>query len=210
MLRDLNYAIRMFKKNPGFSVLTMTVMSVGLGLAIYMFAIVNLLAYKKLDITDYDRLLVIDTILDGFEQNGGSVPTHDYFYMKQRQQSFSEFSAYDNITANLSDGTRAQRFTGAAMEPGAFALFDGNKNIAQGRAFTEAESIEGAEPVMLISHRLWQDYFAGKQDVVGSKVKLNGEMTTIIGVMNEDYHYPMNQEVFVPFALDKNEKPGKG
>ncbi len=200
----------MLKKTPGFSALTILVISVGLGLAIYMFAIVNLLAYKDLDISHYDRLMVIDAVIDGFEQNGGSIYAHDYEYMKAKQQSFDKFSAYVNASVTLSDGNTAARYDAVMMEPEAFNLFDGQISIAQGRTFTENDSYEGSEAVAIISHRLWQDYFNGDSDIVGKTTQLDGKPTKIIAVMQEGYAYPMNQDVWQPLTMPKNQKAGQG
>lgn len=210
MFNDLNYAFRMLKKTPGFSALTLLVISVGLGLAIYMFAIGNLLAYKKLDITEYDRLVVIDAIVDGFEQNGGSVYAYDYQFIKKQQKSFEVFSPYSHASTIVSDGTTAKRYESAYFEIEAFNLFDGNISLGQGRLFEQADTFEGSEPVAIISHNLWQDYFQGDANIVGKKAQLDGTPTTIIGVMKEGYAYPMNQDVWLPFKILESQKPGQG
>ncbi len=116
MFRDIKYAWRLLLKTPSFTGITIVVLAIGLGLSIYMFSIINMLAYKQLDIPHYERLVMIDASVDGME-NQGNVYAHDYDYMKQRQQSFEEFSAYISISLSLSNGKEAQRYDGAFIEP---------------------------------------------------------------------------------------------
>ncbi|WP_299080940.1 ADOP family duplicated permease [uncultured Paraglaciecola sp.] len=208
MFQDLKYALRLLRKTPLFTCLTIFVMAIGLGLTIYMFAVVNLLAYKTLDITHYDRLVVIDATENGFQNNGGTIFPHDYFYFKQRQKSYEIFSAYNNVTANLSNGEATKRYAGAMMEVDAFKLFDGVP--ALGRTFNAQDMLANSPKVAIISHQIWQDDFVGQADIIGQQVQLNGELTSIIGVMPPDYAYPVMEQVWMPLSIDKNAKPGLG
>ena len=210
MYNDINYAFRMLKKTPGFSALTLLVISVGLGLAIYMFAIVNLFAYKSLDITEYDRLVVADSIVDGFEQNGGSIYPHDYKFIAAQQKSFEVFSAYTHSSSIVSDGTTAKRYESALFELDAFNLFDANKSLAMGRLFEPSDSHEGSEDVAIISDNLWKDYFDGDANIIGRQILLDGNSTKVIGVMKPGYAYPMNQDIWLPLNLSDTYKPGQG
>ncbi|MCO4798770.1 MAG: ABC transporter permease [Colwelliaceae bacterium] len=216
MLRDIKYAWRLLLKTPSFTGITIVVMAIGLGLSIYMFSIVNMLAYKQLDIPHYDRLVMVDAVVDGME-NQGNVYAHDYDYIKQRQQSFEEFSAYITISLSLSNGKEAQRYDGAFIEPTAFSLFGGHAHLGRTfiesdvkKAFVDTERNPDHSDVVIISYQVWQEYYNQQPDVIGKTVQVNGKVHTVIGVMNEGFAYPMNENVWVPVKVAANQKAGQG
>ena len=216
MFRDIKYAWRLLLKTPSFTGITIIVLAIGLGLSIYMFSIINMLAYKQLDIPHYERLVMVDAVVDGME-NQGNVYAHDYDYMKQRQQSFEAFSAYISISLSLSNGKEAQRYDGAYIEPEAFSLFGGQPHLGRTfidsdvtKAFVDTERNPDHSEVVIISYQVWQEYYNETPDVIGKTVQVNGKIHTVIGVMNEGFAYPMNESVWVPVKVAANQKAGQG
>jgi predicted permease len=216
MFRDIKYAWRLLLKTPSFTGITIVVLAIGLGLSIYMFSIINMLAYKQLDIPHYERLVMIDAVVDGME-NQGNVYAHDYDYIKQRQQSFEAFSAYISISLSLSNGKEAQRYEGAYIEPTAFSLFGGQAHLGRmfidsdvKKAFVDTERNPDHSDVVIISYQVWQEYYNESPDVIGKNVQVNGKVHTVIGVMNEGFAYPMNESVWVPVKVAENQQAGQG
>jgi len=216
MFRDLKYAWRLLLKTPSFTGITIAVMAVGLGLSIYMFSIINMLAYKQLDIPQYERLVMIDAVVDGME-NQGNVYAHDYDYMKQRQQSFSEFAAYISISLSLSDGKEAQRYDGAFIEPEAFDLFGGTAHLGRTfietdvkSAFIDTERNPDHSDAVIIAYSVWQNDYNKDPEIIGKTVQVNGINHSIIGVMNEGFAYPQNESIWVPVKVASNQKAGQG
>jgi len=215
MFRDIKYAWRLLLKTPSFTGITIVVLAIGLGLSIYMFSIINMLAYKQLDIPHYERLVMIDAVVDGME-NQGNVYAHDYDYMKQRQQSFEEFSAYISISLSLSNGKEAQRYDGAFIEPKAFSVFGGQAHLGRTfidsdvkKAFVDTERSPDHSDVVIISYQVWQEYYNKSPEVIGKTVQVNGKIHTVIGVMNEGFAYPMNESIWVPIKVAENQKAGQ-
>jgi predicted permease len=208
MLRELTYACRLLRKTPAFTALTVFVMSAGLGLTIYMFSLVNLLAYKNLDITDYDRLVIVDATDNGIEDNGGTIATHDFDYYKARQQSYGVFSAYTHYTANFAYQNLSVRYDAAALEQDALALFDGIP--VYGRTFSDEDMLEGSANVAIISYQIWQEVFDLQESALETVVQINGLPTRIIGVMSQGYAYPVQQQLWSPLKLARNNRPGEG
>jgi len=216
MFRDIKYAWRLLLKTPSFTSITIAVLAIGLGLSIYMFSIINMLAYKQLDIPHYERLVMVDAVVDGME-NQGNVYAHDYDYMKQRQQSFEAFSAYISISLSLSNGKEAQRYDGAFIEPKAFSLFGGQAHLGRTfietdvkKAFVDTERNPDHSDAVIISYQVWQEYYNENPDVIGKTVQVNGKVHTVIGVMNEGFAYPMNESVWVPIKVAANQQAGQG
>jgi predicted permease len=208
MFRELIYACRLLRKTPAFTALTIFVMSAGLGLTIYMFSLVNLLAYKNLDITDYDRLVIVDATDNGNEDNGGTIVTHDFDYYKARQQSYDVFSAYTHYTANFAYQNLSNRYEAAALDQEALALFDGKPVF--GRTFNDEDMLEGSANVAIISYQVWQEVFDLKESALETSVQINGQPTRIIGVMPQGYAFPVQQHIWSPLKLSRNNRPGEG
>ncbi|NQZ87672.1 MAG: ABC transporter permease [Colwellia sp.] len=216
MFRDIKYAWRLLLKTPSFTGITIVVLAIGLGLSIYMFSIINMLAYKQLDIPHYERLVMIDAVVDGME-NQGNVYAHDYDYMKQRQQSFEEFSAYIRTSLSLSNGKEAQRYDGAYIEPTAFSLFGGKTHLGRTfidsdvkKAFIDTERSPVHSEVVIISYQVWQEYYNKSPEVIGKTVQVNGKVHTVIGVMNEGFAYPRKESVWIPIKVAANQNSGQG
>ncbi len=217
MIRDIKYAWRLLLKTPGFTTLTIAVMAIGLGLAIYMFSIINMLAYKQLDIPDYDRLVIVDSMVDGTQNNGGTMYAHDYHYIKQRQKSFEVFSAYINVTSTLSDGEHAKRYEGSLIEPDAFKLLGARPLMGRvfsdddvPQAFVDNVRSPDTSSVVIIAHQVWQDFFNADKDIIGKSVQVNGRAHTVIGVMQEGFAYPDSQSIWVPIKVAEGQDPGLG
>jgi hypothetical protein len=102
---DLKYAVRLLMKNPGFLVLTVSVMSVGLGLSFYMLAFIDHLAIRPLPFENGKNMVAINQEIDGLAY-GGSMSTHEYRELKDGTTSFSMMGAYYHDKAILSNGDR--------------------------------------------------------------------------------------------------------
>ncbi len=109
-LQDLNYAIRLLLKRPGFTTLTVLVMAVGLGLSIYLFSFLNTMAYKPLPFKDGESLIVIDKSQNGLQYNGGSLELHDMKIIEAQIKGLRAFSYYSDTSANVSGRDGARRF----------------------------------------------------------------------------------------------------
>jgi putative ABC transport system permease protein len=216
MFRDIQYAWRLLLKTPSFTGITIVVMAIGLGLSIYMFSIINMMAYKQLDIPHYERLVMVDAVVDGMV-NPSNVYAHDYDYMKQRQQSFEAFGAYIRTSFSLSNGKEAQRYQGAYIEPTAFSLFGGEAYLGRTfinsdikKSFVDTERNPDHSDVVIISYQVWQEYYAKNLEVIGKTVQVNGKAHTVIGVMSEGFSYPRSESIWLPVKVAANQKSGQG
>ncbi|KGJ88036.1 ABC transporter permease [Thalassotalea sp. ND16A] len=199
-LFDVKYAYRMLLKNPGFTSLTVSVMAAGLGLCVFMLAFISSIVLRPLPFADGEHMYVIEAEVDGVLYNGGSILLHDYLDIKEQSQSYETLGAYYSATANLSNGDRAERFSGIVTEPNMFSFTSTDPII--GRTFNDQDAIEGAQPVTVIGYEVWQNYFSNDQQIVGKSVKLNGVATTIIGVMPQGYKFPMAGQLWLPMKED--------
>jgi len=199
-LFDFKYAYRMLLKNPAFTSLTVSVMAAGLGLCVFMLAFLSSILTRPLPFDEGKDMYVIELTFDGILYNGGSVLLQDYEEIKAQSTSYSEIGAYYQATANLSNGDRAQRFSGIITDTNMFEYT--STNPALGRVFSPQDAHEGAPAVAVISDEVWRNYFNSDVTILGKTVKVNGVQTEIVGVMPKGYKFPLAGQIWLPMKDD--------
>jgi putative ABC transport system permease protein len=207
---DIRFGVRMLVRYPTLSIVSILTFGLGLGLATSVFSIVNGALYKGLPFDDADRIvLVVGTNAERNVQRG-PVSVHDLVVFRDRQTVFEAFGAFVMLPVNLSgDGQQPARFSGGALAVGALQSL--RVEPVLGRLFRDGEDRVGAEPVVLLGHRLWQERFAGSPNVIGRTVRANGIARTIVGVMPPGFAFPDLEELWIPLVLDPLATPrGQG
>ena len=205
---DLKYAVRLLMRSPGFLVLTVSAMAARLGLSFYMLAFLDHIAERPLDFENGEDMVVIVTTLNG-QMYGGNMSTHEYQEIKQGATSFSMMGAHYLYVAILSNGDRAVRHNGSWVEP-IFFEYVGVDPIL-GRVLTTEDDVPGALPVAVIGYDLWQGYFNGSAEIIGQEVKINGEVAEVVGVMPENFAFPVGAELWMAMRADEEAVPwGEG
>jgi predicted permease len=205
---DLKYAARLLMRSPGFLALTVTAMAAGLGLSFYMLAFLDHIAVRPLPFENGESMVVIVPTLNG-QMYGGSVSTHEFREIKDGTTSFSMMGAQYLYPANLSNGDRAVRHNAIWVEP-IFFEYVGVEPIL-GRVLAPEDDAPGALPVAVIGYDLWQNYFNGTAEILGQKVKINGEVAEVVGVMPESFVFPVGAELWMAMRADEEAIPwGEG
>jgi putative ABC transport system permease protein len=195
---DINFALRTLIKNPKFTALTVFVMTTGLTLCIYMFSFIHGSMVAPLPFENGERIRAVGTIHNGMHYQGASFRVHDFEDLKKRVQSYEVFDAYDYSTVNLSTSDRAVRYTGHYVTENFFEISEAKPLF--GRLITNEDGVLGAEPVVVISHTIWQNMFAGDKNILGKKLRINSKPTTVVGVMPDSYQFPSAGRVWMPFT----------
>jgi putative ABC transport system permease protein len=199
LMLDIKYSLRILLKTPGFTALTIAVMTIGLGVSIFMFSVVNAIVFRPLDFKDGDRLMFVNRLVDKKVQTSN---LHDYQKIKDESQSLELVVAFGSETAVLSDGVKSIRYQGIFAGSGFFEY----SSVAPllGRTFTENDQIPGNSQVVVISYDLWQNYFGGDQAIIGKTVQINRQQVEVVGVMPQDYLFPFNNQLWLPLAKNAN------
>lgn len=194
-LRDVQYALRGFRRSPAFAGSAIVSLALGIGAVIAIFTAADNLLFRPLPYRDPERLLMI------WENNakspsvpGLSVSPANYLDWKARNRAFEEMAALEEFRTVLLDGDRAEQFRMQAVSANFFPML--GVQPLRGRLFTPAEDLPGAlgGRLLIISHRLWRGWFAGDPGVIGRRVRINAEPRTIIAVMPPGFHF-RNREV---------------
>jgi predicted permease len=177
---DVKYGLRLLRKSPAFSLVTIATLALGIGANAAIYSIVDAVLVRPLPFHAPDRLVMVweDASYVSFPRN--TPAPANYFSWKAMNRVFSDMAAVRGAVANLTAGGPPEQILGRRVTANFFAVL-GVAPIA-GRTFTEEEDRSGA-PVAVISYRLWQRRYSGNPHVVGSDILMNGSRRTIIGVM---------------------------
>ena len=182
LLHDVRYGIRTLLKSPGFTIVAVIALALGIGANTAMFGIVNAVLLRPIPYPEPDRLLQLYSQRTRLQP--GSVSYPNFLDWQRRSRSFQEMAAYRTDNFNLTGQANPERLRGAMASARLFAML-GMRPIV-GRTFTDEEDRRGAAPVAVVTSTLWKTRFGGDPAVVGSRITLNGSAYTITGVVPAD------------------------
>jgi len=207
--QDLRYGARMLVKNPGFTLIAVVTLALGVGANSVIFSLVNSLLLRPLPVEKPERLAAVYTSDFSSTQYGAS-SYPDYVDFRDRNQVFSGMVAFTITPFSLNvDGTNERAF-GEVVSGNYFSTL--GVTPALGRGFLPEEDLKpGERAVAVISHKLWINRFGGDPAIAGRSVKLNGHPFTIVGVAPENYSgltRGIGSELWVPAMMMKEAAPG--
>ena len=195
--QDLRYGARMLFKYPGFTLIAVVTLALGIGANTAIFSVVNAVLLKPLPYSQPEQLVMVYGEFLSFRTNQ-RLSIAEYSDFQQQTHSFVASGAYDNGSANLvsHEGGEPERVERGAVTPGIFEVLKVAPLL--GRVFAMDDAQAGHDDVVLISHSLWQRRFAGKADVIGQKLTISGSSRTIIGVMPPGFAFPPKTDIWEP------------
>ncbi|MEZ8273223.1 ABC transporter permease [Vibrio splendidus] len=202
-LMDMNYVTRVMLKRPGFTVFTLLIMACGLGLCIYMYSLINTLAFKPLPFEDGKRMVMISPSINDVRLGDSPLNYLDYQAIKIKSQTLEDIGFYYGDVLNVNIDGKAIRYVAIRAKENFFNFTDTTPSF--GRLFNNLDIIEGANPVAIIGHELWQTSLGGRTDILGQTLLINGVQTEVIGVMPEKYEFPMNNQIWLPSQIDESQ-----
>ena len=205
MLSDFRFAFRQLIKAPGFTFIAVLTLALGIGMNTSMFSLMNLLILQPLPYVDKDHLVRIYRTTPQSQEASHSAP--DYLELIQGSKEFADLAAFRMWSYNLAPADRPPvNLTAARVSAGFFPLLGMQPEL--GRVFTPEDDQLGNH-VAILSHSTWQAQFGGDPAVIGRVVRLDGESTTVIGVMPAAFTSVFlwgPGDIFRPLALTEVEK----
>src|SRR5262245_51056222 len=202
--QDLRYGARMLLKNPGFTLVAVITLALGVGANTAIFSVVNAVLLRPLPFPDSGQLMQVwetDLARGGYNITA-SMP--DYREWRRRNQSFAHLAAYSTNDYNISGDEEPERVIGARVDTDFFTLL--GVNPAQGRGFSGEEGVYGKHRVVVLSDALWRRRFGDGARLNGQTIRLNGESFSVIGVMPRGFRFPSNSvALWTPLALADND-----
>ncbi len=199
LLQDIRYGIRTLAKNPGFTVVAVLTLALGIGANTAIFSVVENLLLRPLPYPEPERLVEIANTYLPQVPKGGLSPG-DYADWRRQNASFSEMGAYAWVIQgfNLTGEIEPQRIQVAYADCGLFPML--GIRPAAGRSFLPEEDRAGNGPVVILSHRLWQSSFGGDLRVVGRSISLDNQRYTVVGVLPAGVHLSRSADLWMPFG----------
>jgi putative ABC transport system permease protein len=203
--RDIRYAVRSLVHDAGVSTIVIFCLSLGIGVNATLFSVVDGILIQPLPYTEPDRLFVLN---ETFERGGirdAGVSYQDLKDFEERTTTFAQMAALGGRTIAVSDQGDPERFQGAAITWDMFPIL-GVQPIL-GRHFRAEDDRPGAEPVVMLSHEVWQRRYQGDPNIIGRSINVNGRPHTVAGVMPVGFSFPENQKIWIPLGPSADTEP---
>jgi putative ABC transport system permease protein len=202
---DVRLAVRALGRAPVFTLTAGLALALGIGASTAVFTVLSAVLLRPLPYAEPERVVAVHNSWEG-EQAGALSPA-EYFDYAEQVRAFAAVGVYALAHANLIEGDVAERLPAAVVTPSAFTTL--GVAASAGRLFSEAEGIPGSDPVVVLSHELWQRRFHGDARVLGRDILVNGTSMTVIGVLPAGVRLPATfaaaapPALFVPYRLDR-------
>jgi putative ABC transport system permease protein len=201
LLQDIRYAARTLSRQPGFALVAVLTLALGIGANTAIFSVIDAALLRSLPYRDPGRVVHLWETKRSrdFEQREASYP--DFLdWRAQGAEVFEGLAGYTSRPFTLTDAGEATRARGAAVTANFFELL--GVGAVAGRTFVEGEDGREAKRVAVISHGLWQRRFGGERSAVGREVTLDGEAYNVVGVLPAEFNFALlgDTEVWTPLA----------
>jgi putative ABC transport system permease protein len=199
VLRDARYSVRQLRKSPGFTVVAVLTLALGIGATSAMFSVVNGVILRPLPYPQPESLAMVVEILPRFGRF--SVAPATFLDWRAQNSVFERMAAFTGGSATFVDANGPERITNAPVSWDIFELLQ--VRPALGRGFRADEDAPGKANVVVLSHGMWQRRLGGDPGVLGRSISLSGAPFTIVGVMPPTFRFPSREtEFWVPLALN--------
>jgi predicted permease len=214
LLQDVRFGARMLRKHPGFSVVAVLTLALGIGVNTALFTVINAVALRPLPVKEPDQ--IVKVYRKELGQSGRNVSGSatmlaypEYTSFRDNAQTFSGLTAYADVSLTLG-GAEAEEIKGLLVTANYFSVL--GVEMAAGRPFAADEGLKpGAAPVVVLSHRFWQRRFGTDPSLIGKTVTLNRQPFTVIGVTAPEFNGTeiLAPDLWMPITMQAQVMPGR-
>jgi len=197
LILDLRYAARSLLKSPGFTLIAVLTLALGIGANTAIFSVIEGVFLRALPFPEADRLVDIKYTREEYRRPGNlgaNLPRAAFERWRADRQDFTAMAGYTGDTPVLTGLGAAERLTTFSVSANFFSVLGARP--ALGRGFVAEEDLPGSVPVAVLSHSFWQSRFGGDDKVLGRTIALDTISYTVIGVMPPGFRYPMEAQVW--------------
>jgi putative ABC transport system permease protein len=188
LLHNLRYAARMLRNRPGFTLVAIITLSLGIGANTAIFSVVNAVVLNPLPFPHPEQIVLVRDELTGRNIEDAGMSVDELKDFQERAGVFDQVSAVWSVDANLTGTDRPERIELLAVSPNYFSLLGANAQL--GRVFGPQDTAQGFAEGVVISDGLWKRLFGSDPNVLGKKVYADTDMYTVIGVMPPGFRHP--------------------
>jgi len=194
--QDLRYAFRSLRKTPGFAVVVVVTLALGIGANTALFSVIHGVLLRPLPYGDSERLVHLRQHAPGAGQELLGFSVHEIRDVREASRTLDEVVEYHGMSFTLLGGGEPVRVRTGVVSAEYFDVL--GIEPLHGRTFTDRDDDPGAEPVLILGHGFWRRHFGGDPGVVGAALEMNDKMHTVIGVLPAVPLYPEEQDVYMP------------
>jgi putative ABC transport system permease protein len=209
--QDLRYGARMLFKNPGFTLIAVLTLALGIGLNTAVFSVADAVLFRPLPFAEPQQLVEIWQQEPGRQTAYPGLRWEVFQQWREQAEVFERVEAYNPRNFTLTGGKEPETVGVPAVSPGLFAMLGVYPQL--GRLFQAGEAQPGNGRVVLISHEFWQRYFGGSRDALGKTLTLNDQPYAVVGVMPPKFKFPYGKfQLWVPLAhapLNEMKRPSR-
>jgi putative ABC transport system permease protein len=196
IIQDLRYSARMLMKKPGFTVMAVLTLALGIGATTAIFSVVYATLFESLPYPKPEQLVMVWSKVN---RGRNSVSVGDYLEWKRRSRSFQSLEAWSGGTFNVATSERPEQIQAALMTPGFFRMT--GTPMWLGRDFLPEEGEAGKDHVVVMTHRVWSQLFGADPEIIGKQIRMNGEPYAVIGVAPPGMRDRQPSQLMLPLAF---------
>jgi predicted permease len=208
LIQDLRFGARMLVKNPGFTLIAVLTLALGIGANTGVFSLVNTVLLRPLPVAQPGRVFEITPLREGADIGSISYPFYQDF--RDKNEALDGLAAYRFVPMSLSRSGNNERLWGYLVSGNYFDVL--GVRAARGRMFTQEEDrAPGAHPVVVVSYGCWQRRFGGDPNLVGKNITINNHSFTVVGVAPPEFNGTVlifTPEIYAPINMAKQIEPG--
>jgi len=207
---DIRYGFRLLLKSPGAAAIAILALGIGIGVNTAAFISLKAMVLRPLPFRDLNRIVTLweTPAKSRTRSDRESVSAANFLDWKEQVRSYQHVAAFRWWDVNLTGVDDPERLQGYAVSPEFFSLLGMAPEL--GRGFARAEAEPGHDQVVVLGHGFWQRRFGSDRGVVGRTVTLDGRVFTVVGVMPENFDFPLATDVWAPLALSPQERTERG
>src|SRR5579859_852343 len=176
--KDLKHSVRMFRQTPGFTIVVIAALALGIGTNTAIFSVVDTVLLRPGSYPNPDRIVMFQNVFKG-GRSGGASP-NEFNFWRQQTQAFQDVSAYTFNVANLTGEGAPEQVQMTRASADFFRLL--GAGMVRGRSYTHEEDLPKAPKTAVLAYGFWQRRFGGDPKVIGKRITLNGEPYEIIEI----------------------------
>ncbi|HET7100671.1 MAG TPA: ABC transporter permease [Terriglobia bacterium] len=203
LAQDLRYGFRQLRRNPGFTVVAVLTLALGIGANTAIFSIVDAVLLRSLAYPHPDQLVLLFAVPLKQPDALGGISYRDFTEIREQNRVFSRIAGNSFHDLTLTGSGEPTIVNTADVTPGIFSLL-GSRPLA-GRTLLAEDGRQGAAPVAVLSENLWRGRFGSNPALIGQSINLDKRSFTVVGILPASFHYPdgaARQDVWIPIAQD--------
>ncbi|PYT03214.1 MAG: multidrug ABC transporter substrate-binding protein, partial [Acidobacteria bacterium] len=200
--RDLRYGVRMLCKNPGFTIIAVVTLALGIGANTAIFSVIDGVLLEPLPYPHPEELVAVWHRAPGLNIKDLNSSDSSYFIYREQSRTFQDIGLYRNDSVNITGMAEPERVSALDVTDGVLPILGVRATL--GRTFTRADDSPGGAKTVMLSFGFWQRKFGGDRSVIGKTITVDGELRQVIGVLPRDFHFAgRDVAMLLPLQLDR-------